>query len=106
MSFFCWKLNLSADLLFMDEKEEVNEVNEVNFVIDLSTPVDEEASSVESVVEIVREQKESEECPICFENLTQNNKDYFPCGHVVCFGCVEGLEDRGDNRCPIWRTEF
>jgi len=40
------------------------------------------------------------ECIICFEN---NNSILLPCGHTVCFACIQSLSKKS---CPMCRSKF
>ena len=64
------------------------------------------------VVEIMDEiidnviSKVGENCPICFENLSNNkNKCFTPCGHVFCFECMVKTLNTS-NTCPYCRFKI
>jgi len=52
--------------------------------------------------------KETESCPICFEELENITKTVTPCGHFVCGTCVKKIFKANHEKlnCPICRQEF
>ena len=49
--------------------------------------------------------KNTEECPVCMVQYQSNGSNVFafPCGHCVCSGCDEKLQERSFFSCPTCR---
>lgn len=47
----------------------------------------------------------SDECPICFEVLTQDNITKTNCNHIYCFNCINQLIENNNINCSLCRTE-
>lgn len=46
---------------------------------------------------------EDEECPVCYESLSNLSKVVPVCGHIICLGCYSHLLTR---RCVQCRHEY
>ena len=44
-----------------------------------------------------------EPCPICLNELNDENSATTNCNHTLCLQCIEGLLDRKNNSCPLCR---
>ena len=44
-----------------------------------------------------------EGCPVCYEELNDNNSTTFGCNHIFCLDCVNKVID-SNNKCPVCRA--
>ena len=60
-----------------------------------------------TVINIIPQNTDIEECPICYES--KNDFKIFPCFHKFCLTCVQRLEQEqvnGKIKCPLCRMEY
>ena len=46
----------------------------------------------------------NQNCIICFEEITSNEKHYLHCGHCFHCDCINRWIDMGNNRCPLCKN--
>jgi len=46
-----------------------------------------------------------DDCPCCYEEITNTNVSVLECNHLLCGACVTQIKDR-NNACPICREEL
>jgi len=50
---------------------------------------------------------ETEDCPICLEELTHLTKTMTPCGHIYCVDCINKIKKTNKTiKCAMCRTNF
>ena len=51
--------------------------------------------------------RETENCPVCWEDLNSVTKSITPCGHFVCWRCLNTIsEGKSSLECPMCRFSF
>ena len=51
--------------------------------------------------------KETENCPVCWEKLADVTQSVTPCGHLICYNCLQTIAKQSTSlECPMCRFSF
>jgi hypothetical protein len=54
------------------------------------------------------EEYDTEECPLCFEELDITDRNFRPCscGYQICLWCFHNINEKADGKCPNCRSAY